>query len=164
MVSRRVLSFKPATSITSVSPSHLPTEFPNQVGSRFLGWSRPSVGMERKICHDSYRITTRLGAWTIWTGSGALACRVTPTGRQGSWVPSNFLNCSWPQGVSAAVVPRVRSAVYGPCHVPVKSLPDWPRAAKDTAPKHARIAALRIILILALPVFKYAETVDARKT
>src|SRR5580698_2398571 len=41
IVSILVLPLKPIVSITNVSPSQCPTEFPNHVGSGFLGCGRP---------------------------------------------------------------------------------------------------------------------------
>ena len=55
---------KPTVSTTSMSPSHLPTEWPSHVGSGSGGCARPS----RKICRKpgmapSIRITKTFGVW-----------------------------------------------------------------------------------------------------
>ena len=48
MVSRRVQPLKPRVSMTSVSPSQRPTEWPNHCGFGSFGCSRPSVGHDVK--------------------------------------------------------------------------------------------------------------------
>jgi len=52
-VSSSVHALRPMVSISSVSPSHLPTESPNHVGSRSLGWGRPSRGTTRNVRNHS---------------------------------------------------------------------------------------------------------------
>src|ERR1700683_3353794 len=60
MVSILVLPLKPMVSITSVSSSQWPTEFPNHVGSGFLGWGRPSIGVTWNQLFCSYSIAMYL--------------------------------------------------------------------------------------------------------
>ncbi len=69
-------------STTSVSPSHLPAEFPNQSGSGFFGCGRPSVWTISKTFHASYKMAYRSLVSTRRTGNGEFIDRVSPWGRQ----------------------------------------------------------------------------------
>ena len=59
-VSSPVLSLNPTVSTTSVSPSHLPMEFPIQVGSDIPWCGRPSVWTISNTFHASYSMATQL--------------------------------------------------------------------------------------------------------
>src|SRR5262245_46659094 len=65
-LSSQPLSLNPAVVTTSVSPSHLPTEYPMYVGFGSFGRSRPSVNTVRcGLFGDSCRITINAEVWTM---------------------------------------------------------------------------------------------------
>src|SRR5262245_31361917 len=81
-MSSMALSLSPTVSTTSVSPSHLPTEYPLNVGSGSFGSGRPS----RKICRYwsmySSRTTSVSGVWMIFWRVKLAHARAGVIGRQ----------------------------------------------------------------------------------
>src|SRR5271156_4536644 len=67
-----VLSFNPSVSMTSVSPSHLPIEYPCHDDSRSFGKLRPSrYTWWAEITSSLLSVTRSWGAWTILIGHRA---------------------------------------------------------------------------------------------
>src|SRR5580658_1150994 len=68
----QVLLFNPSVSMTSVSPSHLPIEYPCHDDSRSFGKLRPSrYTWWAEITSSLLSVTRRLEVWTILIGHRA---------------------------------------------------------------------------------------------
>src|SRR5258705_13616273 len=76
----QLLSFIPTVSMTSVSSSQRPIEWPSQVGLRSLGWLRPSKKTCRTATTSSNSVRKSVGVWITLYNCGPVING--PPGRQ----------------------------------------------------------------------------------